>query len=171
MLDGDMSEALSAINEVIEKRGTSLSLYYEERARVYFGLKNYSKAIFDFNKSFELSPSDFDHYDYSDRSRAKSFLKDNIGAIKDIEIAIKLDIKNDYYYFLKGLYLSDLNDNSGAIKQYNKAIEINSKNANYYISRGWSKLQNNKTDACADWSIAGELGRYDAYDLIQKYCK
>jgi len=98
-------------------------------------------------------------------------LNDNIGAIKDIDEALKRNSKESYYYNLKAIYLGQLGDDIGAEKQYDKAIELDPKNADYYISRGWSRLKNKKTDACADWSKAGELGNYEAYDLIQKYCK
>ena len=75
------------------------------------------------------------------------------------------------YFPITAIYLGQLGDDIGAEKQYDKAIELDPKNADYYISRGWSRLKNKKTDACADWSKAGELGNYEAYDLIQKYCK
>lgn len=170
ILDGDMSDALTAINQAIIQFD-NISSYYRERSRVYFELKEYSNALVDLNKSFKLNPESFDALAYSDRARIKALLNDNLGAIKDLDSAIKLDIKNDSYYFLKGLTLNRLGDDYGAILQYDKAIEIDSKNPNYYLERGWAKLKNNKTGACADWSKAGEMGKYEAYDLIQKYCK
>jgi hypothetical protein len=37
--------------------------------------------------------------------------------------------------------------------------------------RGFAKYDSDKMGACADWSKAGEMGDYSAYDLIEKYCK
>ncbi len=170
IIDGDLSEALTSINIAINNDRTS-NYYFTERSKVYFALKEYSKALQDINMSYDLDPKDFNADSYFDRSRIKSLLNDNLGAIKDIDAAIKLNIKNDTYYFVKGIYLSQLGDDYGAIKQYDKAIEINTKDADYYINRGWSKLKSNPSEACADWSRAGEMGRYDAYDLIKKHCK
>lgn len=170
ILDGDMSDALTSINQAIIQYD-NISSYYRERSRVNFELKEYSNALVDLNKSFELNPKSIDALAYSDRAKIKALLNDNLGAIKDLDSAIKLDIKNDSYYFLKGITLNRLGDDYGAILQYDKAIEIDSKNPNYYFERGWAKLKNNKTGACADWSKAGEMGKYEAYDLIQKYCK
>lgn len=169
-LDGDLSEALESINIAIKWAGSVGSNFFE-RSKVYFALKDFSNALFDINKCYDLSPNDFDSESYYYRSKIKSMLKDNVGAIKDVDIAIKMNVKNDRYYFLKGIYLSELGDEFGAIKQYNKAIEINSNDPDYFINRGWSKLKSNQTEACADWSKAGEMGKYDAYDLIKKYCK
>ena len=119
----------------------------------------------------ELNPINFDELDYSERATIKYFLNDNIGAIKDVDEAIKRNPKESRYYSLKASILSNLGDDIGAEKQYDKAIELDPENPNYYISRGFSKFDTKKTEACADWSKAGELGNYEAYDLIQKYCK
>jgi tetratricopeptide (TPR) repeat protein len=169
-IDGDLYEALSAIDQAIIN-DKNVSTFHKTRSRVNIRLKDYPSALKDLNKALELDPSDFNDLDYSERSRIKGLLNDNIGAIKDIDKAIELNNKDSYYYNLKAIYLSQLGDDIGAEKQYDKAIELDPKNSDYYISRGWSKLRNKKTDACADWSKAGELGNYEAYDLIQKYCK
>ena len=169
-LDGDLDAALESINIAI-KWDDYVDFFYKTRANVYKRLKEYANALKDINKAFKLNPKGFDEWDYTERSRVKGLLNDNIGAIKDIDEALKRNSKESYYYNLKAIYLGQLGDDIGAEKQYDKAIELDPKNADYYISRGWSRLKNKKTDACADWSKAGELGNYEAYDLIQKYCK
>ena len=58
------------------------------------------------------------------------------------------------------------------MSDYNKSIELYSEDGDIYKKRGIAKLylkQNN--DACIDFSIAGELGSEEAYELIKKYCK
>jgi len=169
-LDGDLKTALESISIAI-KWDDHVDFFYKTRASVYNRLKDYANALKDSNKAFELNPNGFNDFDYSERSRIKGLLNDNVGAIKDIDEALKRNTKESYYYNLKAIYLGQLGDDIGAEKQYDKAIELDPKNADYYISRGWSRLRNKKTDACADWSKAGELGNYKAYDLIQKYCK
>ena len=50
-------------------------------------------------------------------------------------------------------------------------IEINPKSYSAYNNRAFSKLRlGDKNGACLDWSKAGELGYYDAYELINEYC-
>jgi len=169
-LDEDLNEALESINVAI-KWDDYVDFFYKTRARVYFRLEEYANALKDLNKALELNPINFDEWDYSERATIKYFLNDNIGAIKDVDEAIKRNPKESRYYSLKASILSNLGDDIGAEKQYDKAIELDPENPNYYISRGFSKFDTKKTEACADWSKAGELGNYEAYDLIQKYCK
>jgi len=169
-LDGDMDIALESINQAI-KWDDNIDSYYKTRSEVYIQKEDYSNALKDLNKAMELDPSNFTVLDYSQRARIKYFLNDNIGAIKDIDEAIKRNTKESTYYSLKAAILSELGDDFGAEKQYDKAIELEPTNPDYYISRGFAKFSAKKTEACADWSKAGELGNYEAYDLIQKYCK
>jgi len=64
-----------------------------------------------------------------------------------------------------------LEDFRGAIQDFSKAIEINENDASAYLNRGIAKYNlGNKPDACLDWSKAGELGDYNAYDLIKENC-
>ncbi len=65
-----------------------------------------------------------------------------------------------------------LNDLKVCIEDCNSAISLNPKCANSYLIRGRAFYkQGTKTKACEDWSKAGELGKIEAYDFIQKYCK
>lgn len=51
-------------------------------------------------------------------------------------------------------------------------IKLNPKEGRAYHSRGLAKInQKKKKDGCADLKKAGELGFFDAYADIQKYCK
>jgi hypothetical protein len=64
-----------------------------------------------------------------------------------------------------------LKDYKGCIKDCFEAIKINPKCANSYFYLGkCNQLEGFKTLACEKWSKAGELGKAEAYDLIQKYC-
>ncbi len=43
--------------------------------------------------------------------------------------------------------------------------------ADAYYNKGIAKYKlGDKYSACLDWSKAGELGNYNAYDLIKKNC-
>ena len=96
---------------------------------------------------------------------------DHIGALTDINKTIPLNNNDDYAHYKKGMILWKLNDNMGAEKSFNKAIELSPESPEYYLKRGLVRYENNKTGACADWSKAGELGEYKAYDYIKDYCK
>jgi tetratricopeptide (TPR) repeat protein len=172
-MDGDYYEVISSIEKAIEyaKDESSKVRYYKIRSEAYIKTNQYLLALVDLNTYFQLTPiSEIKAADYSRRSHVKLSLKDNYGALSDINKAIELDYKNDDYYFSRGLILSELKDDIGAIVAYDKAIQINPKVALYYKWRGYAKYSSNETGACADWSKAGEMGDYSAYDLIKEFC-
>ncbi len=172
-MDGDPYEVITSLSKAIEysKDEDSKASYYSLRSLEYYLTKQYQLALIDRNKYFELtSPSKLTADDFKERAKIKDQLKDYMGALKDINKAIELDCKNADYFYYKGTFLSSLNDKHGAIGMYDKAIQLNPKEVQYYIMRGYAKYESNKTGACADWSKAGEMGDYSAYDLIKKYC-
>lgn len=66
----------------------------------------------------------------------------------------------------------DLNKLKEDIRQYNQAIANNPNDKISYYNRGLTKYElGDYRGACLDWSKAGELGLFDAYDLINEYCK
>ena len=61
----------------------------------------------------------------------------------------------------------NLVDHKGALQDFNLAIKANPELSEAYQNRGTSKFQfGDKLGACLDWSKAGELGYYDAYEYI-----
>ena len=173
-IDGDYNQVISSLNKALEyqKNESLKATYYDLRSTMYFLTKQYQLALIDRNKFFVLTPpSEITADNYSQLSDIKKYLSDFSGALKDINTAIELDFKNAGFYYNKGSILQELNDNVGAIKAYDKAIQLNPKEVQYYFMRGYAKYDSDKMGACADWSKAGEMGDYSAYDLISKYCK
>jgi len=172
-MDGDPYEIISSLSKAIDytENEESRATYYDMRSIRYYLTEQYQLALIDKNKYFELTPpSKLKASDYNDRAKIKDELKDYVGALRDINKAIELDYKIANYHNTKAGILSGLNDKIGAVKEYDKAIELNPKESHYYIMRGYAKYDSNKIGACADWSKAGEMGDYSAYDLISKYC-
>jgi len=173
-IQGDLNEVISELNQALayendEKNKVS---YYHLRSKSYFLNNQYSLSLIDINRCFELTPtSKISSKDYRFRANIKKAMEDLIGALKDINEAIQLDCNSADNYYYKGTILMSMSDNYGAIQAFDKAIQINPQETSYYIQRGFAKYDNNKIGACADWSKAGEIGDYSAYDLISKYCK
>ena len=93
-------------------------------------------------------------------------------AIKDYTKAIELNPTNVEYYFLRGEANSDLNHYLSAAEDYSKIIELEPDNGNAYYNRGICHAQVElKENACYDFNQAGELGFFEAYEIIQKYCE
>jgi len=76
------------------------------------------------------------------------------------------------YYFLRGEVYSDLNQYLSAAADYSKIIELEPDNGNAYYNRGICYAQVElKENACNDFYQAGELGFFEAYEVIKDYCK
>jgi S1-C subfamily serine protease len=78
----------------------------------------------------------------------------------------------NFELFYKGNNAVKKGNYSDAIRYYTEFIKINPSDAKAYYNRGIAKYTlGDKSGSCLDWSKAGELGLYTAYDLIKQYCK
>jgi tetratricopeptide (TPR) repeat protein len=162
------SGALADFNMQIELDPTKSVAYYN-RGSAKSELGDNIGAITDYTKSIELN-STFSMA-YNNRGWAKFKLKNYNDAIKDLNKAIELDENNWVAYDSRQETKFALNDFKGCIEDCNKAISLNQKSSNSYFFRGRAFYkQGNKIKSCEDWSKAGELGKSEAYDLINKYC-
>ena len=85
------------------------------------------------------------------RGRSKFELTDKRGAVLDFDLAVSLD--------------------SHKPANYDMAVKLKPDKMHYYLNRGYVKfLSDNLDGACYDFSKAGELGLFEAYELIKEYC-
>lgn len=106
------------------------------------------------------------------RGFAKFGNKDYKGCIQDMSACLEVKYHDSVNVFMfrakaKGI----LEDFYGSLKDINIAIQLSPKAGPLYHLRALTKLQlGDKVGACLDWSKAGELGYYEAYDHIKKFC-
>ena len=63
-----------------------------------------------------------------------------------------------------------MNDYKSAIVDYTRAIELNDRFAEAYFNRGLARLYVGSTEqGIADLSKAGELGIFQAYNVIKRF--
>jgi len=131
-------------------------------------IKDYTSAIDIENSKNKAALKSY----YYSRGMAKQKLEDHRGAIEDFTKAIlAIPEESDYIYSSRGGSKGRLKNLTGSILDYSKAIEMNPKNQSAYLGRGISRIANNqKNDACLDFSKAGELGNEKAYGLIKEWC-
>lgn len=114
-------------------------------------------AIQDFNKAIKINPD----YDYAYSIRAKVYMELNLmeKALSDINKAIKLRERSEYYVTRANIYKS-LNDSEQSLRDFNKAIEIDPKNGFAYINRGYLKREqlNDNKGAEKDIKMGKKLG-------------
>ena len=96
---------------------------------------------------------------YYNSASAKYALKDNTGAMADLDKAIKLDPNYAEAYISRGSIKQSLKDDPGAMSDVNKAIELDPKKAGFYVIRGIIKDDlEDYTGAVTDFDKAIELG-------------
>lgn len=94
----------------------------------------------------------------------------------DFECGFNFTSSNDFdeiasAYYNRGTMIAKLEDYIRAIQDFDISIEINPLFAEAYYNRGLAKYYlDDMTGACLDWRKAGELGNYDASDLIKEHC-
>ncbi|MBC8488630.1 MAG: tetratricopeptide repeat protein [Bacteroidetes bacterium] len=92
-------------------------------------------------------------------------------AIVLVSISFFTHAQTSIEYYDKGVDKGKLGDIRGAVMYYNKAIELDPEFKEAYFNRGVCKYELGDIDgACLDFSKDGELGNWEAYDMIQEYC-
>ena len=140
---GDIKGALSNINYAILLNPENIDLYHERMFLTFDkinqkelsdkDIKHIKIALKDANKISELDPNACSHYHL--KSVLKSFLGDNKGAIKDINLSIEtrpclnkdpVIINRGYAldYGMRAYFKSQLGDMAGACKDSKKAAEL-----------------------------------------------
>lgn len=161
--------SLKDFNRLIELEPTSYYAYYS-RGSAKSNLKDEYGAISDYTKSIEIKP-DFSMA-YNNRGWAKFKLKKYSDALIDLNKSIELDPYNWVAYDSRQETKFALNDLKGCLDDCNQGLAFNPKLSNSYFFRGRVNYRlGKKTEACEDWSKAGELGEEKAYEAIRTYCK
>jgi len=126
--------ALKKSNEALKKYPNSVEIL-SVRAKVYENLKNYSKALDDYN--LLLSMKDDRHIDlsrvYLNMSYVYSDKKEYQKALNILDKAIELEPNHCTLYFRKGTIKKEMSDYQGAIKELTKAIACNPYSGIYII--------------------------------------
>lgn len=93
-------------------------------------------------------------------------------AKEDLNIVIKLAPTFAYAYYNRGLLLEQSGDVSAALTDYSTALKLSPRMAEAYFNRGLLLLsQGKKKEGLADLSQAGELGLYQAYNIMKRISK
>ena len=126
----------------------------------------------------EYSPEDLDQ---ADKLYEEAVDDNEAGeyklAIEKLDKAIELNDVDGYFYFERGYAKDEIKDFKGAEEDFTEAIRIAMADeqdliANGYYSRAYVRLDlGNKKGACEDWTRAAEMGRENARENLEEYCK
>ena len=140
-------------------------LAYLNRGDAYYNLKQYEKAIEDYNKTIELDPENV--IAYGRRGDAYGRLKQYESAIMNYANAIDLDPEYAPAYNNRANILFTTRQYEKAIEDYSKTIELDPENDTVYSNRGlaYSGLEQYEK-AAVDYNKAIELAPEDAYHYV-----
>jgi tetratricopeptide (TPR) repeat protein len=164
----DLKAALESMNKSIEL-DPKMSESYFYRGNIYYGQENYAAALNDYLKAVELNPKYSEAYynigvTYNTTNKFQE-------SIEPLTKAISIT-PNEYMYQTRASSFFNLRRLQEAVDDYSKAIAINPKAGQAYFNRGATYINmQQKSNACADWKTASELGFTKAGDMINAYCR
>ncbi len=167
---GQHESAYEKCSRVIQVDPRNAGAYYI-RGLIRGEIGDDLRAIQDYNQSLRLNSKDAAVW-YA-RGNSKSRLSDYRGAIDDFTQAVNIGGSyKDVCYMNRGNCYSALENFKSALLDYNQALILNPSCADCLQNRAWAKHNlNDKEGACRDWSKAGEMGVFKAYNFIKNYCR
>lgn len=184
------SEQIEELNKVLalpEEQGNAN--YYLRRGIVYSLLQDYEQAISDYGRVLALdgrnvlalfarslassrySEAKTKGREGEERSESLNTRLPSIlpSSMQDLGQVLMLAPDFAYAYYNRAVIYAQQGERREAIADYSRAIEIQPRLAEAYYNRGLLRLAEGATqEGVQDLSRAGELGLYDAYNIIKR---
>jgi tetratricopeptide (TPR) repeat protein len=163
----DLDGAIKDYEKVIELDSTSFKAYINI-GNILGSLGYGEQAVEKFTKAISIDPNNADGY--FNRGNQKLLMNDLEGGLDDLEKSLRIDNKNINALFLLAELKIKASDNLGSFEILNRILTIE-ENPRALFMRGsiYLKLED-RNNACSDFNRAGELGYFDAYEMINRYC-
>ena len=148
------------------------AMLYFTRAIEFAIIKDYASAIDDATKALLLANKDLEPVICFCRANWRYRLEevDRELMLRDYDHVLELQPDFTFALYNKANILCSQRDYSEAVKYYTRAIGQDSDFAEAYFNRGLTYIYTGENDkGLADLSKAGELGIYQAYNLITRF--
>ncbi len=164
----DFNSSIEDLNRALAIR-PDFTLAYFSRATIRYKLVEYNKSTVTETDSYKFENTT----DRSNRILSENKYKFEVEMImRDLDKVIEQQPTFAFAYYNKANILCVQKDYKTAIANYTKAIECDVDFAEAYFNRGLTYLFiGQDKQGIADLSKAGELGIYQAYNLIQRFNK
>lgn len=162
------SEAIKAFQTSVRSNPTIYSFYYLGSSCDNLGLNQQALQYYDL--CLRLQPNYLEAM--LDRGILFIRLLQFNKALIDIDHYIQLSGGTEKSFLAKAIIHLNKKEYEEAIKNYLNALKFNPNNADAYFWIGYVQIQlNQKSNACANFNKALELGHKEAHKAIQDYCK
>lgn len=167
-LNGDNQQALNYYNSAVKYDSRNPKIYVNI-GNIYSMLGNSKTAIDFYSKALVLDTTD--GIAFYNRANEKMILNDIKGAIEDYNYSLQIDSTNINTLFMLAEANNKIGDINSSLIQYNSILNIDTAAAKAYYLRGIIEITKEDYDkACMDFKKAGDLGYFDSYEMIKKYC-
>jgi tetratricopeptide (TPR) repeat protein len=164
----DTCKSKECLGRVIKNNPKNVSAYCT-LGTVYQAEGNYAKAVEILTIAIKLDSSYNLGFPYRDRANCKNNLRNDTGAINDMNEAIKLNPGERYFYVDRGDYLLNLDKLDLALTDYTKALSIFDKHTPARFGRAKTYIQLNRyKEAFDDYSLLTDTSEYSAYDFYYR---
>ncbi len=170
-------EYLNGENQVALEYYTNASKYDSTNSAVFVNIGNLyammgnsEMAIENYSTALTLGTTD--GIAYYNRANEKMIMGDIKGAIDDYKNYLIIDSTNISTLYILAEAQTHINNVTGALESYDKIIKLDSSSAKAYYLKGTGEISLKMNDqACSNFKKAGDLGYFQAYEMIKKYCE
>ncbi len=164
-----LEKAFEDINRAIQLDPDSASYYNEKGFYFQYGNYDYVSAIQTY--TIGITKDSLFSKCFHNRAHCKELLNDYYGAINDYNLLIHQFPNSSLLFEERASAYKQSNQFSKSLSDYDKAIILNPTDCHLFIKRGKVKIiLQDKSSACIDYSKAGELGCWEAYQIITREC-
>lgn len=144
--------------------------YRHDRAVALFNLQRYRDAIADYEVLHHYFPDEAEYVFQIGNSY--EHLSDPGQAIRYYTNAIGINDSSYLYFFKRGTVYLKQGSFKEAERDFTASLNLNPYHHNSFHNRGIARFKlNRKTEGCADWCAADELGNTISMSHIDKLCK
>lgn len=175
IIRGKMQYELGDFDGAVEDYDMALKLkpleekYYYYRFIALYEAKQYHKALESVSELIKITPGFYGYYFY--KGNVYQDLGHYDSAIYMYNVAIIKNYQNADSYFYRAESYKAKREFKKALEDYNTAIVLKDSDGYFFSARGNCKYEmGDKEGACEDWDNAGNLGYYEDYDKIKRFC-